>query len=127
MTKNELKQFLKLKDEIIVLEYELESLQNRADEDSRIYGVYSLTEDPDAEISRREDEIKRRRAEYTRELHRIEEFIDGINDSQARTVFRLRYLEGWRWLPIAYRIGYADEQRPRKLHDMYLIPQSMRA
>ncbi|WP_283673070.1 hypothetical protein [Butyricicoccus sp. Marseille-Q5471] len=120
MTKSELEQFLKLKNEVIVLENQLASLQDKADENSMLYGLYSLTDDPEAEIRRRTEELRRTKAEYTEQLHKVEAFIDHIRDSRMRTVFRLRYFEGWRWLPIAFQVGYADEQRPRKLHDEYL-------
>ncbi|WNX85737.1 hypothetical protein RWV98_05575 [Agathobaculum sp. NTUH-O15-33] len=124
MTKAELEQFLKLKNEILVLEYQLASLRDKAEEDSRIYGLYSLTGDPESEIERRENELEQMKTEFTRQLRAAERFIDGIEESRTRTVFRLRYMEGWPWLPIAFQIGYSDEQRPRKIHNGYLMQQA---
>lgn len=125
MTKRRLKQFRKLQKEIVVLQCELDSLRDRAETESRIYGVYSLTDDPAKEIQRRAAELDARRAAFTKRLHEIEEFIEQIDDSTTRTVFRLRYFEGWGWLRIAFQIGYTDEQRPRKLHDGYLQSQAV--
>lgn len=120
MTRRDLKQFLELKDEIIVLENQLESLRDKCDYDSQLFGVYSLTDNPEQEIERRSIELAERKKEFTVRLHDMENFIDGIEDSRVRTIFRLKYFEGWRWLSIAFRVGYSDEQRPRKIHDKYL-------
>lgn len=54
------------------------------------------------------------------ELNRLNRYIEGIEDSQTREIFRLRYINGLSWLQVAFSIGEYDEQIPRKKHDRFL-------
>ena len=47
-------------------------------------------------------------------------FIDDIDDSLLRLIFTYRYIDGETWQRVATRIGEADEQYPRRLHNRYL-------
>lgn len=53
----------------------------------------------------------------------IEQFIYNIPDSVTRRIFTYRYMDGavkpsWQW--IVFKIGYYDEQIPRKKYDKFL-------
>lgn len=51
----------------------------------------------------------------------IERFISSIPSSLTRRVFQYRYINGWSWQRIAFKIGKHDESYPRKMvHDKYL-------
>lgn len=58
-----------------------------------------------------------------RQKKEIEYFIHNIPDSITRRIFTYRYIDGkvkpsWQW--IAFKIGYSDEQIPRKKHNKFL-------
>lgn len=50
----------------------------------------------------------------------IQEFINGIEESELRQLFTLRYINGHSWQKIAFTVGSYDESVPRKKHDRYL-------
>ncbi|MDY2987981.1 MAG: hypothetical protein SOR77_10150 [Peptoniphilus sp.] len=50
----------------------------------------------------------------------IEDFINSIEDSRVRIVFRLRYVEGWSWLRISSYMGSVNESYSRMIHDRFL-------
>ena len=50
----------------------------------------------------------------------IQDFINGIEESDMRRLFTLRYLNGYTWQKIAFSVGAYDESVPRKKHDRYL-------
>ena len=54
------------------------------------------------------------------EIARATEFINSIGDSQLRQIFTYRYICGSSWQQVAWKIGEADEQYPRRKHNEYL-------
>ena len=54
------------------------------------------------------------------ELLRLQTFLNSIDDSEIRIIFRERYIKGRNWLSIAFLLGYHDEQIPRKKHDRFI-------
>lgn len=54
------------------------------------------------------------------ELLRLQRFINDIPDSETRQIFSERYIKGRSWLAVAFRLGWSDEQIPRKKHDKFL-------
>ncbi|MEA4912277.1 MAG: hypothetical protein VB092_06695 [Oscillospiraceae bacterium] len=54
------------------------------------------------------------------ELLRITEFINSIEDSELRIIFRERYVRCRTWTRIAFLLGGYDEQLPRRRHDRFL-------
>ncbi|MFT4107598.1 MAG: hypothetical protein QM657_17720 [Lacrimispora sp.] len=52
----------------------------------------------------------------------VEQWIDSIEDVQARCVFRMRYIDGMNWVKIAIKIGYGgnDDYPRRHIRDRYL-------
>lgn len=55
-----------------------------------------------------------------KELKRLNQFINTIDDSQLRQIFSLRYINGLTWQQIAFAIGECDESYPRRLHNRFL-------
>ena len=66
--------------------------------------------------SRTEENIKK----CNELLRELENYIDGIEDSQIRHIFTLRYIYAYSWRRIAYAIGGYEESYARKKHDRYL-------
>ena len=61
--------------------------------------------------------------ECRRQYEAISAYIDSIEDSETRRIFRLRYIDGDvkpSWQMIAFKIGEHDEQYPRRKHNRYL-------
>ncbi len=54
------------------------------------------------------------------ELLRLVEFINSIEDSELRVIFKERYVRCRTWTQIAFLLGGHDEQVPRRRHDRYL-------
>ena len=50
----------------------------------------------------------------------IETWIANIDDSVARLVFDMRYLEGTSWRRISMSLGSYNESTARMIHDRYL-------
>ena len=48
------------------------------------------------------------------EAQALQDFIQGVEDSQTRQLLSLRYLACLTWQQVAFRMGYCDEQTPRK-------------
>lgn len=65
-------------------------------------------------------EIERKLKEIRAEFHKLNKFINDIEDSELRRIFRMRYIDGRTFQQIAFRIGYTDEQVPRKKHNKFL-------
>lgn len=73
------------------------------------------------------EEIERRRARTKENVEKcrkilaeLEAYIDGIEDSQIRHIFTLRYVHAYSWRRIAYAIGGYEESYARKKHDRYI-------
>ena len=54
------------------------------------------------------------------ELNRLNRYIQSVDDSQMRTILRLRYVKGFTWQRIAFEIGERSEQYPRRKHNAFL-------
>ena len=65
-------------------------------------------------------ELKKQLADCREEYRKLNHFINSIQDSETRRIFRLRYMEGLSWQAIAMRIGEHDESYPRRKHKKYL-------
>lgn len=54
------------------------------------------------------------------ELNKLNRYIEGIENSEIKLIFTLRYINGMSWQRIAFAIGYQDESVPRKKHNRFL-------
>ena len=50
----------------------------------------------------------------------LQQYINGIADSEIRRLFIWRYVYGYSWQKVAYAMGWYDESLPRKKHNRYL-------
>lgn len=60
---------------------------------------------PNKRILRKEERLRRRRAEVAGQLEQIEDFIDGLEDSQLRQIIHYRYIRGYSWVKTAQMMG----------------------
>ena len=54
------------------------------------------------------------------ELNKLNQYIQGIDDSEIRMILSLRYINGLSWQQVAFSIGEYDEQYPRRKHNSFL-------
>ena len=130
MTRNELKQYRSLKNEIENLEKEIDKLRDRLLDVPEVMGKVRKSSDNFPYIEehvqvrmyepKEEYEIKKRirikrarkyEAEY--QAVRIEQFIAAIPDSTARLIFDMTFLQGKRQQDIANQIGYSRGRIPQ--------------
>jgi hypothetical protein len=57
---------------------------------------------------------------YAEQFRKIWMFIEEIQDSQMRMIFRFKYIDGMIWQKVAFEIGETDESYPRRKHNNYL-------
>lgn len=88
------------------------------------YQAISVTIYGKSELTKEEKEI---RSKLLNQLHKsielrsdIEDFIESIDDSRTRMIFRLRYIENWSWIKISRFLGSSNESYARVIHDRFL-------
>ena len=86
----------------------------------RAYRRWDRTGDMAAKIADLWRRLEARRTRCMDLLGALYAFIDDIDDSLLRQIFTYRYIDGDTWQRIATRIGEADEQYPRRLHNRWL-------
>lgn len=108
MTKKELAQYRSICDEILELETAIRkntehSTVRGSDADfpylshpMKVSGVQSTTDNQNTLIKVRRLKIKKQE---------IESFIDNIEDSLTRRIFKLKYIKGKNWVQVAISVG----------------------
>ena len=130
MTKERLKQYISLDKEIVELEIDLQTLLT-TDKGIVIdtvmdyrsgYGVPQGIQGFNMKEYRQKcKRLQKKKTKAETELIAIEEFIDSIEDSLTRRVFKMRYEGGMSWTAIALKIGKQGEEYPRVvIHDRFL-------
>lgn len=67
------------------------------------------------------ERLRKMQEKCRRERDEILAYIDAIEDSITRQIFRYRHIEGLSWRAVAFRMGgYDTEDGVRKKHDRYL-------
>lgn len=132
MTKQELAKYPALKRRAEKLKEDIYELQNRDinSVSGKVKGsmrVHPYTErrfsvqmevPEEAERVRRQIASKQKELEEVkREMQRIEEFIDGINDIHIKTIFEYRYLEGMTCEAVGKKMGYTKVRISQKIKD----------
>ena len=140
MDKSILVQYRDLQEEIRDLQRRIEKLQNQIAQldivsdsvtgtrrDGTI-GQIKITGFPLPEFEHKRGLLQRRRKALEQSemrcremLGEVEQFIDGIEDSRVRRIFRHRYIDGMSWVQVAVSMGgkhTADSCR--MAHDRYL-------
>ena len=69
----------------------------------------------------RANKLKAMKQRCCREREEILDYIDTIEDSLTRQIFRYRHIDGLSWQTIALRVGGGNtKDSVRKVHDRYL-------
>lgn len=101
MTYEELKQYQKLRHEIIALQAEKESLYFPVKSPSSNGAHSSTPGDPTKQAFDRiqviDQKISDKLSEYTDRIERIEEWANGIDDNDVKSIVRLHFLANKTW------------------------------
>ena len=127
MTEKQLSQYRSLKAEIKELTSQIKTLDSsdivNGSDPVYPYIQHNIKVTGTDGLAEARDRLRQRCREYDAERAEILAFVDGIEDSETRRIFRYRYIDGDRrpsWLQIAFKLGKSDEGTPRKKHDKFL-------
>lgn len=128
MTKKELSQLYYLNREIEVQQRRLKELEDLASNCTiQITGMPRRTDRVDrvgkyaAEIADLKVLLDLSLKKCFIELHRLNDFIESVPDSEMRIILSLRYVNRLSWEEVARSISpYASEDSVRKAHDRFL-------
>ncbi len=130
MTRVELEQLRKLPNEIRILEKELEAIKPQIVTDSVVGSsphfpytkhVMKIIGIDMEKIERMRGRIERKIEKLTREVDRLNDYIEAIEDSEIRQIMILRYRMDCHWYTVAKEMGRAgDGSTERKKHDRYI-------
>ncbi len=108
MTEEELKQLYWLKKEIKQIDDELQKLENMSLTKSPIITGLPFGNDKSdsvanysCDIADLKAELKEKRQKYIDNATKVEKFINSIEDSEIRQIFRFRHMNGLSWDDIA--------------------------
>lgn len=123
MTAERLRQYKNLKEEIKELSEQIHKLESsdivQGSDDEFPYILHNMKVET-GECDHTLDMLKRNLRLLKIEYHKLNKFINDIKDSEIRRIFRYRYIEGWTFQKIAFKVGNGDEQVPRKKHNNFL-------
>lgn len=123
MTAERLKQYKSLKAEIEELAKQIHRLESSdivQGSDKEFPYIKHNFKMETAECDRTRELLRKELGLLKAEYHALNEFINNIADSEIRRIFRYRYIEGWTFQKIAFKVGNGDEQVPRKKHNNFL-------
>ncbi|WP_458862329.1 DUF1492 domain-containing protein [Acidaminobacterium chupaoyuni] len=129
MTQKELEQLKPLNQEILYQQKRLKEWEALASGKVRtIEGIPTISpQQKTAEIEREIELLKEQIAQNLKKCFRMvremQEFIDGVGDSEMRMILSLRYLNGLTWSQVAFSIGEYDEQYPRRRNNRFFKEQ----
>jgi DNA-directed RNA polymerase specialized sigma24 family protein len=116
LTREKLEQYVELCREAKLWEQELDELRRkqrtvkdtvRGSMSSFPYTVHTVTVEGKTtrKIQSREKRLEVRRERIAAMLDEIDEFIDGLDDSQLRQIIYYRYVKGYSWAKVACLVG----------------------
>lgn len=123
MTAERLKQYKSLKAEIEELAEQIHRLESSdivQGSDKEFPYIKHNFKVETAECDRTRELLRKELGLLKAEYHALNEFINNIADSEIRRIFRYRYIEGWTFQKIAFRMNETDESYPRRKHNKYL-------
>lgn len=127
MTKKELSQLYYLNQEITRLQSRIYELETAATSTTRRItgmpfgcGITDKTGRYATELTELKNELEGKLTECARELRRLTNYINSIEDSEMRQIMTLRYINGMSWQRVAFSINRYDEQYPRRKHNRFL-------
>ena len=127
ITKKLLRDYIKTKKEIPILEAELHLMKttDAGIGNSTIYDYRDGYAKPQSVIGFDQERYDRRERVLERkkeELKAVVNWINSIEDGQTRCIFRMHYIDGMEWVKVAIKTGYGgSHDYPRKcIRDVYL-------
>lgn len=123
MTAERLKQYKSLKAEIEELAEQIQMLESSdivQGSDREFPYIKHNFKVETAECDRTRELLRKELQLLKTEYRKLNEFINNIADSEIRRIFRYRYIEGWTFQKIAFRMNETDESYPRRKHNKYL-------
>ena len=127
MTKDRLSQLAWLKLEIEELANRIRKIEgalsgrtSRIDCMPWLGGAKDFVGDLVPELSSLTDKLEDRRKRAMEEFSDLQAFINQIDDSQVRLIFSMRYLYGYSWHQVAWRLGGNTADSVRMVHNRYL-------
>ena len=120
MTKEELSSYYYLKKEIEQIEERIKEIDDTFLSANRINGMRyeKRLSNPQEQrmilIEKYDKRLEEKKDEALKELMKIEDFIDSINDPEIRMIFRYRYIELIEWNKIATLVHMSERTVFRK-------------
>ena len=120
MTKEELSSYYYLKKEIIQIEERIKEIDDTFLSANRINGMRyeKRLSNPQEQrmilIEKYDKRLEEKKDEALKELMKIEDFIDSINDPEIRMIFRYRYIELMEWNKIVMLVHMSERTVFRK-------------
>ncbi len=120
MRTKELEQYRSLKREIDILEKELHKITHQSPYNMNFNGmprsgkIADKTGEMAALVADIEGMLKDRKYWCLHMRKKIERFIDSIEDSETRTIVRLRAIDNLSWQDIAVKLGKSDRAYPKR-------------
>ena len=120
MRTKELEQYRSLKREVEILEKELHKITNQSPYSMNFNGmprsgnITDKTGEMAALVADIEVMLKDRKYWCLHMRKKIERFIDSIEDSETRTIVRLRAIDNLSWQDIAVKLGKSDRAYPKR-------------
>ncbi len=118
MTKEELSQLYWLNREVINIKKSLSDLEENK-------GLLASMSKDDilkysAEINELKESFEKGIKRCFFEIDKINDFINGIKDSQMRLIISLKFVDGLTWQQVAMRIGEYDESYVRRKFNRFI-------
>ena len=127
MTKERLSQLIWLKLEIEELSNRVRKIESalsgrtsRIDSMPWLGGPKDIVGELIPELGALTDKLLKSRKRAMEEFAVLQTFIDQIDDSQVRLIFTMRYLHGYSWHQVAWRLGGNTADSVRMVHNRYL-------
>ena len=120
MRTKELEQYRSLKREVEILEKELHKITNQSPYSMNFNGmprsgkIADKTGEMAALVADIEVMLKDRKYKCLYLRKKIERFVDSIEDSETRTIVRLRAIDNLSWRDIAIKLGKSDRAYPKR-------------
>lgn len=120
MTKEELSSYYYLKKEIKQIEERIKEIDDTFLSANRINGMRyeKRLSNPQEQrmilIEKYDKRLEEKKDEALKELMKIEDFIDSINEPEIRMIFRYRYIELMEWNKIAMLVHMSERTVFRK-------------
>lgn len=120
MTKEELSKYYYLKKEIKQIEERIKEIDDTFLSANRINGMRyeKRLSNPQEQrmilIEKYDKRLEEKKDEALKELMKIEDFIDSINDPEIRMIFRYRYIELMEWNKIVMLVHMSERTVFRK-------------